>query len=87
MPSCDRTECRAEAAISRLLCTLIGSPRLGEGQHHLQQRAPMNLPAIPDKLKGALKTAIHVGFIPGIILAGYLFTEPRPTLLQLLAPM
>jgi hypothetical protein len=29
----------------------------------------------------------HVGFVPFVILVGYLFTEPRPHLVQLLAPM
>lgn len=29
----------------------------------------------------------HVGFVPFVILVGFLFTEPRPHLVQLLSPM
>lgn len=29
----------------------------------------------------------HVGFVPFVIAVGFLFTEPRPHLVQLLSPM
>lgn len=29
----------------------------------------------------------HVGFVPFVIVVGFLFTEPRPHLVQLLSPM
>lgn len=29
----------------------------------------------------------HVGFVPFVILVGFLFTEPRPHVVQLLSPM
>jgi hypothetical protein len=34
-----------------------------------------------------LKTCLHVGFLPAIIVAGMTLTEPRPSLAQLLGPM
>lgn len=34
-----------------------------------------------------LQTALHVGFIPAIIVIGMTATEPRPSLAQLLGPM
>lgn len=40
-----------------------------------------------DHLPPLTQPIVHVAFIPAIIVLGLLYTEPRPTLAQLLTPM
>ena len=39
------------------------------------------------KKKLAVQPIVHYGFIPTILVLGMLYTEPRPSLAQLLSPM
>lgn len=40
-----------------------------------------------DQVAPYAKTALHWGFIPGIIIIGMTCTDPKPSLAQLLGPM
>lgn len=48
---------------------------------------PAALADPPSLSHSTLQTALHWGYIPAIITAGMLLTEPRPSLGQLLGPM
>ncbi|TPX36374.1 hypothetical protein SmJEL517_g01458 [Synchytrium microbalum] len=39
------------------------------------------------RLLGWGQTAIHIGFIPAVLLLGYLNADPKPSLLRLISPL
>jgi hypothetical protein len=48
---------------------------------------PFSTSTSSKKKKLAVQPIVHYGFIPTILVLGMLYTEPRPSLAQLLSPM
>jgi TOM7 family len=60
---------------------------IGERSARRSQCAQRGEKKNTDHLPPLTQPIVHVAFIPAIIVLGLLYTEPRPTLAQLLTPM